>query len=349
MKDIRMTSMERVLMTLGHKEPDKVPLFLLLSMQGAKELGLSLKDYYSKCSNVIVAQMRLKKKYKNDCLFPFYYAAIEIEAWGGSVIFIEDGPVTVGEPLIKNINEVGNLEAPQVKTSLALIKVLSTIEGLKAEAGNETPIIGVVMSPLSLAVMQLGLDKFFDILYEYPDIMEKLLQKNILFCKEWANAQLAAGATAICYFDTISSSSIIPREMYIKTGYGIAKNIFTQINGPIATHFGSGLCGPIIDKVIETGMSVIGVGGFDNLKVLKEQCRNKVTLLGNLNGVEMCRWKSEDAENAVKSVIKAAGKGGGLIISDGHGEIPFQVEDDILMAISESVERWGQYPLRWVE
>ena len=34
------TSMERVLTTLGHREPDRVPLFLLLSLHGARELGL---------------------------------------------------------------------------------------------------------------------------------------------------------------------------------------------------------------------------------------------------------------------------------------------------------------------
>ena len=39
-----MNSMERTLTTLGHREPDRVPLFLLANMHGAKELGLSLRD-----------------------------------------------------------------------------------------------------------------------------------------------------------------------------------------------------------------------------------------------------------------------------------------------------------------
>jgi len=42
MKPNSMTSMERVLTTLSHKEPDRVPLFLLATMHGAKELGLSI-------------------------------------------------------------------------------------------------------------------------------------------------------------------------------------------------------------------------------------------------------------------------------------------------------------------
>ena len=34
-----MTSMQRVLTALGHREPDKVPLFLLTTMHGAKEMA----------------------------------------------------------------------------------------------------------------------------------------------------------------------------------------------------------------------------------------------------------------------------------------------------------------------
>jgi uroporphyrinogen decarboxylase len=61
----------------------------------------------------------------------------------------------------------------------------------------------------------------------------------------------------------------------------------------------------------------------------------------------MCRWSSEDAENHVKAVIAKAGAGGGCILSDNHGEIPFQVPDDVLMAISQAVHTWGRYPLDW--
>jgi uroporphyrinogen decarboxylase len=67
--------------------------------------------------------------------------------------------------------------------------------------------------------------------------------------------------------------------------------------------------------------------------------------MGNLNGIEMRRWSVEQAENHVKDLIAKAGAGGGFILSDNHGEIPFQVPDEVLMAISDSVHRWGKYPL----
>ncbi|MDA3929283.1 MAG: hypothetical protein PF541_10015 [Prolixibacteraceae bacterium] len=64
--------MERVLTTLSHNEPDRVPQFLLLTMHGAKELGLTIKEYFSKAEYVIEGQTRLQKKYNNDCYYPFF-------------------------------------------------------------------------------------------------------------------------------------------------------------------------------------------------------------------------------------------------------------------------------------
>jgi len=48
-----MKSLERVLTTLSHREPDRVPLFLLVTMHGAKELGLSIREYFSKAEYVV--------------------------------------------------------------------------------------------------------------------------------------------------------------------------------------------------------------------------------------------------------------------------------------------------------
>ncbi len=78
-----MTSFQRVFTTLNFKEPDRVPFFLMLTMHGAKELGLSIKEYFSKPENVVEGQLRLRAKYRHDCLNPFFYAPIEVEACGG--------------------------------------------------------------------------------------------------------------------------------------------------------------------------------------------------------------------------------------------------------------------------
>lgn len=344
-----MTSMERVLTALGQKEPDRLPFFLLLTLHGAQELDLSIKTYFSNPEYVAKGQIILREKYKDDCFYSFFYAPIEIEAWGGEVIFIENGPPNSGVPFIKKTENIKGLIPPVVKESKCLLKVLETIRLLKNHGGNEVPIIGVVMSPFSLPVMQMGFDKYLELMMENPDLFNHLIKINEHFCIEWANAQLEAGATAICYFDPVSSPTVVPPDTYRKTGMDIAKRTLAQIKGPTATHFASGICLPIIEDVIMTGTPVIGVSMFEDLKILKNASNKRLTLLGNLNGIEMRNWTGKKAEEEVKKAISKGGPGGGFILSDNHGEIPWQVPPSVLTAISEAVHEWGNYPLSWVK
>ncbi len=71
--------------------------------------------------------------------------------------------------------------------------------------------------------------------------------------------------------------------------------------------------------------------------------------MGNLNGVEMRRWTPGQIEANVKDAIAKAGPGGGFILSDNHGEIPWQVPDEVLSGVSEAVREWGRHPLEWIE
>jgi uroporphyrinogen decarboxylase len=346
MKTPEMSSMERVMTALSHKEPDRVPLFLLLSMHGAKELGLSIRDYFSKAENVVEGQLRVWKKYRNDCLNSFFYGALETEAFGGEVIFRDDGPPNSGTPFLSDIEEIRHLTAPRVGESKILRKVLQAIEMLKEKSHNSVPVLGVVMSPFSLPVMQLGFDKYLEVMHFHADLFDKLIKVNQAFCIEWANAQLKAGATAICYFDPVSSTTIIPREFYYKTGYPIACQTLPQIKGPTATHFASGICLPIIDYVIQTGTAAIGISAKESISELKQACKNRMALIGNLNGIEMRKWSADQAGQKVAEVIQEAAEGGGFILSDNHGEIPWQVGDETLHSISEAVMHFGSYPIR---
>jgi uroporphyrinogen decarboxylase len=349
MSQAKMTSLQRVLTTLGHREPDRVPFFLLLTMHGAKELGMSIKEYFSKAENVVEGQLRLRAKYRHDCIYNFFYAPLEIEAWGGGVVYDDDGPPNSGVPFIKNIQDIKNLEMPDVKRTPCLIKVIESANLLKKKVGDDAPIIGVVMSPFSLPVMQMGFDKYFELMYEHPDLFQYLMKINEEFCVEWANAQLEAGTTAICFFDPVSSTTITTKEMYLKTGFEVAKRTISKIKGPTATHMASGHCLTIVDDIAKTGTAIVGVSKQESLLSLKKSCRNKLTILGNLNGIEMRRWTPKETEKIVKDSISAAGPGGGFILSDNHGEIPWQVPDEVLMAISEAVHKWGQYPLSWIK
>jgi uroporphyrinogen decarboxylase len=342
-----MTSMERVLKTLGQEEPDRVPFFLLCTMHGARVLGLSIRDYFAKAEHVVEGQLRLREKYGSDCIYTFFYAPIEYEAWGGQVVYCDDGPPNSGRPIFQAASDIDVLQPPQVDAAACLDKVLQATVSLKERVADEVPIIGVVMSPFSLPVMQMGFAAYLELLHFDADRFAKLMQHNEDFCVAWANAQLAAGATAICYFDPVASPTVIPHALYRSTGFAVAQRTLARINGPTATHLASGRSLAIIDDLVETGTALVGVSADEDIAAVKAQCSGRLSVLGNLNGIEMRRWRPEQAERAVKDALAGAGPGGGFILADNHGEIPWQVPEEVLAALATAVQRWGQYPLEW--
>lgn len=314
-------------------------------MHGAKELDMSIEEYFSRGEYVAEGQILMQKKFRTDCLYPFFYASVEMEAMGGDVYYSEDGPPLSAAPIFRNPADINSMAVPEVESSASLGKVLDAIRLLKAESGDNTPIIGVVMSPFSVPIMQLGFNKYLDLLDESPEIAEILLEKNRIFCREWANAQIAAGAHVICYFDPMASSTMTSRDIYKRWGYESAKKVIGEIHAPVVTHLASGRAIPVMDLLLATGSVGLGVSAEEDLADLKNACRGNAAVIGNLNGIEMRRWTAAEAKEKVKDLILKAGAGGGFIIADNHGEIPYQVPDRVLHAVADAIDKWGRYPL----
>lgn len=338
-----MTSMQRVMTALSHQEPDRVPFFLLLTMHGAKELGLSIRDYFSKAEQVIEGQIRLRDKYRHDCFYPLLYGAAEFEAFGGEVIWYEDGPPNSGEPILKTSADILRLEVPVPKEVPCLRRMLEVISGLKKQSGDTVPIIGVVIGPFSLPVMQMGFPAYIELLYEEPELFSRLMAINQAFCVAWANAQFQAGATTVCYFEPLASPDLISAELYGRTGLPVARHCLSQFSGPPCLHLGSSRCLPVIEELAALGAAAVGVSALEDLATVKAACKGRITVAGNLNGIAMRRWNAAQAEAEVKKAIAAAAAGGGFILADNHGEIPWQVSEETLLAIAEAVHKWGQY------
>ena len=340
-----MTSLERILTTLSHKEPDRVPLILNPTMHPARDLGIPLKEYFRSPDLVARGLIETRARFGTDAYIGFHYAPVEYEAFGGEVIFRADGPPNSGRPIFTTGESIDHLESPNVRETPCLQMVLEMIRILKKRSPGDAPIFGVALSPLSLPVMQMGFEDYIRLIYTDEARFKKLIAVNSRFFIDWATAQLEAGANGIIYFDPVSSPTIIPPELYRKTGLKIAQEVIPQVPGPIVSVYASARVLPIIDDIMSTGGVGIGVGESEDLRVIKEKCAGKVTVIGNLNGIEMRHWTREQAFSIVKRAIQDAAPGGGFILSDNHGEIPLQVPDEVLYAIRDATREYGRYPI----
>ena len=101
-----------------------------------------------------------------------------------------------------------------------------------------------------------------------------------------------------------------------------------------------------INKIIDSKVVAVSFSHSDDIKRLKEKFKGKVSFVGNLDGISMRKWTYQDVEKNVKELIINGASGGGLVISDSHGEIPWYVSEEVLYSISEVVQKYGTYPIK---
>lgn len=341
-----MTSLDRVFTALGHQEPDCVPVFLLVTMHGAKELGLDLRGYFSSADNVVEGQLRLRRKYGHDCLLPFFYGAVEYEAFGGQAVFSDDGPPNAGAPVIRDRGDIFSLEVPDIRSDPRLQQGLEATRRLVEAAKGEVPVVGTIIAPFSLPVMLMGFERYLDLLHGDPEAFQRLMAITTRFSADWANAQLAAGATAIGCADPLAATDITEQSLWERTGQPVLNGLVGQVHGGVALSLASGRALGRIDAYHASGAAALGVSNQEDLAELKRRCAGRLPLLGNLNGVAMIDWTPEKAEREVRACIKAAAPGGGFVLADTHGEIPYHVDDEVLAAIVRAARVHGRYPIQ---
>ena len=101
----------------------------------------------------------------------------------------------------------------------------------------------------------------------------------------------------------------------------------------------------IIIDVVSTDNGAVAVGEDEDVIEMKEKLRGRFSLIGNLNGMKMFSWNPQEARSTLTVFQSKAAPGGGFILADGDGGIPWQVSDEVLRTISPTVRQCGTYPL----
>lgn len=338
-----MSSLERVLATMTHKQPDRVPVFPILLLQGAAELGMGLADYFSKGANWAQGQLKLRQKFGHDCVVGIPHVVQDITAFGSKVMYWEKGPPSPGGMAIHNWQDVDRLTVPDPKSVPELVETLKALEILAKEVKGDVPIIGAVIAPFSLPSMLMGTEKWMDLLlFEEPSVREqvmgRMLEISTEFSAAWANAQLEAGADVIVLADGMASAAVLTRQQFINFALPTLKAVIPQING-FVVHEGVGHLHPMLDLLVDLGLLGVILSHLDDLAKCRAIVGDKLALIGNLNNIEMTRWSPEEMTRRCEAALDAIPCPGYVLSAQGP-EIPLGVSDEAIRAMVEAPRNW---------
>lgn len=363
-----MTSKERMLTAIKHREPDRVPTFANLTPQVAKKLGKKMglswePEICMRSSRTSHTEILLKLG--NDAVCITYMPTNDTLPR-----YQKDGSVINGE--FGFVSKKVGFYDEIIKRPLAHAETIRDIDKFKMpdptaperwdlpkkkikHYGKDFAIIGDLEATIfELSWNLVGMEKFLiDLVIEKPYVfalMDKVLEHNLVYCKK----MVGLGVDVIWLGDDFGTQKgmMIRPELWRKVFKPRMHYIFKELkrmNPEIKIAYHS--CGSIvtiIPDLMEIGIDILNpiqpqANGM-NLAELKKKFGDKLVFFGGVDEQRVLPFgNTKDIEEEVKLRIAQAGKGGGFIIAPAHN---IQVDTPIenIYAYFRAIKKYGSYP-----
>jgi len=351
-KDLKneMTSYDRVMTSVKHKEPDRVPFMPFAQTFTAKFAGIPFSAYVSKAEKFVEGQMKAYRAFGWDALCFSSDVGIYAGALGSKVEFPYDDVPRVVKPILNHTTmykDFQKLKIPDLTKAGRLTESIKAIELAKKEVGEEVPIIGWTEGPFQGVTLLSGADpmSFFYIL-DHVDEFKEILDWYTDFEIEVAKAMYEAGADIIgvgetaAYFMSPTFFKQFCLEPEKKACHAIKKL------GMIPLIHCCGYVPQCVHFSKETNPG--GAIQFDyqvDLAWAKELLRGEVTIMGNLNYHKHTIADPKQVSDDCAKKLKIAAEGGGYWLAFGC-EIPRELPVDNMKAIMRTLKTSGKYPIQ---
>jgi|TARA_B110000263_G_scaffold244847_1_gene253485 MtaA/CmuA family methyltransferase len=216
-----------------------------------------------------------------------------------------------------------------------MVSVTGAIEILKKQFGDEVAIIGKSMGPWTLAYHVFGVETFLLMTIDDPDmtmrIMDKLKEATVLF----ADAQIAAGADAVCIPDH-ATGDLVSGEYYKRFLQDIHTEMAQRIDAPLILH----ICGKTLDRmpyIAKTGMAAFHFDSRNDPEEAMDAVDGGIGLVGNINNPQTLYSRGPDE---VRKEVYACLEAGVQMIAP-ECAIPLQTKLQNLLAIPDAVKNWS--------
>jgi uroporphyrinogen decarboxylase len=285
------------------------------------------------------------ERYPLDAAILFSDILTVPDAMGLGLYFSEGEGPRFREP-VRDEAAVAKLANPDLER---LRYVFDAVRQIRGALDGRVPLIGFSGSPWTLACYMVegqGSDDFRTIktmLYQRPDLVDRILEVNVAAVSAYLNAQIEAGAQAIMIFDTWGG--VLADAAYQRFSLEPMRRVLSQVKthhhgmkipSIVFTKGGS----PWLEEIAGIGASAIGLDWTANLTRARQAVGQQCALQGNLDPAVLFAGEAQIRSEA-KRVLDAFGppngphapNGVGHVFNLGHGISQFTPPDSVAILV----------------
>lgn len=277
------------------------PIFM---MHAANQNGNSYSEFMQDHRLPVESNLKLLEMYDHDAVSVISDPNRETAAFGAEVTF--DGDSSPKASIVINSEEdVENLQIPDVYSNPRTLDRINGVRLFREKLGEPFPIIGWIeaVGRGLRFVRHLAADDEHD--YE-PDMVKALQQKCLQTAKDFALAQIKAGANIIGIGDAVCSQ--ISKDMYDEFCLPLHQELFKFIhdNGAIVKVHICGNITHILPSAL-TDLDILDADWMVDMGEAHKIMGDGVMICGNIDPVavimegskELIKQKFEEAKNSV--------------------------------------------------
>jgi uroporphyrinogen decarboxylase len=339
-----LTSVQRVLRVLRREEPDRIPHFEWSIDRKVREAicpGAAMEEFTVRMGlDAILAS----PDYAREQIGPARFR----NEWGTIIEYSEEEH---GIPVAGPILAMADFERYTPPDPRAPGRFATLERIVKQFKGNLA--IGVHLNDvLSVPRNLMGFENLMAAFVEQPELVGQLIDLSVRVNLELAKEAALRGADFVWTGDDYASTErpFVSPRMFREMLYPRLKRVvsgFKELELPMIKHT-DGNIAPLLEMIVDSGIDCLDpidpLAGLE-IGAIKRQYGDRVALKGNVNCAQTLTFGSEQQVAAeTLAVIRAAGAGGGLIVSSSNS-IHSGVKPANYLAMLKVIREHGRYPL----
>lgn len=211
-----MNHIDRVAAALSHQEPDRVPVYPILSGITRRLVGASYPEWSQNAEVCADAFIKSAEEYDIDTIVTLIDLSVECAAWGQPLIYPENEAAhpDYSQCVIRDIEDYEKIKAVDWRTNPRMRMMLEVNRRVVEAKGKDMPIVAFVFGPLGTLSMLRSQQEMYMDLYDDPDAVKAAVWEVAKTLKGYVEALCDTGVSAIMWDTLFSSGSIMSRDMW---------------------------------------------------------------------------------------------------------------------------------------
>ena len=345
-----MTSMERVLAALSHREPDRVPVYPIMCGVGRNLIGATYKDWATNADICADAFIATAENFDIDCIVTLIDLSLECTAWGQELIFPENEAAhpDYSRCVVQEIEDYAKIKKVDYRNSERMMMHIEVCKKLVAAKGQDMPIVAFVFGPLGvLSMLRNQQDLYMDI-YDDFEAVKNATKEIAATLKEYVEALCDTGIAAIMWDTLFASGSVMSKEMWHDTEGVFMPELCEAVRQKGCLNMIHN-CGQRIyfDIQIETIQPaaisfLFPPDDCEDFAECKKKYGDKVSLIGCVTPANAVIGTDEEWDTQCRDQIDAMAKGGGFMLATGC-EYPANATFDRAQRMIDIAKTYGAY------